>query len=151
VRGLVERFRRRRLPKRVAVFPRHENADAQEELVARFFDKERHEERIATEERIADLARFATGREPEILIVCPAREMQLKEVHTHVRWPGVDGVRPLAEFAERVPRLADLERSYRDLWKMYVFADVDEPELLAKIGEIAAAEIPGARNVYRTG
>jgi hypothetical protein len=149
VRSLVERFRTRKLPKRVCVFPRYENAEAQEELVARYFDKQRLAERAAVEAKIADLARFATGREPEILVVCPARAMQLKEAETHVRWPGVEGVRPLSEFAERVPRLADLERSYRDLWKLYVFADVDEPELLARIGEIAAAEFPGARNLYR--
>jgi hypothetical protein len=149
VRNLVDRFRNRRLPKRVCVFPRYENAQAQEQLVSRFFDKERHVERAEVEARIADLVRFATGVEPEILIVCPAREMQLKEAQTHVRWPGVDGVRPLAEFAERVPRLADLERSYRDLWKFYVFADAADPEMLAKIGEIAQGEFSGATNVYR--
>ena len=36
-----------------------------------------------------------------------------------------------------MPRLADLERSYRDLWKFYVFADTQDPALLAKICEQA--------------
>ena len=147
--SLVERFERRRLPKRVCVFPRRANLEAQSQLVERYFAKDRQQARAEVESRIADLVRFATGKEIEILITCPARSMQLKEAATHVRWPGEDGVRPLSHYASRVPRLADLEESYRDLWKFYVFADETDPRLLAKIGEIAAAEFPGATNVYR--
>lgn len=151
VRSLVARFRERRLPKRACVFTRRESEAAQDELVARYFARERHAERAAVEERIADLVRFATGREIEILVVCPARRMQLKEAQTHVRWPGRDGVHPLSQFASQVPRLADLERSYRDLWKFYVFADTEDPVLLARVAEIAAGEFPNARNLYRPG
>ncbi len=146
--ALVEHFEQRRLPKRVCVFPRYENQDAQDGLVERYFAKDKQKERAAVETRIQDLVHFATGKRVEILVTCPARKMQLKEVRTHVRWPGVDGVHPLSEFGARVPRLADLEKSYRDLWKFYVFADVDQPDTLAKIAEIAAGEFPGARNVY---
>jgi len=149
LRSLVARFRERRLPKRACVFTRRESEAAQDELVARYFARERHAERAAVEERIADLVRFATGREVEILVVCPARRMQLKEAQTHVRWPGREGVHPLSEFAQQVPRLADLERSYRDLWKFYVFADSDDEKLLARVAEIAADEFPGARNLYQ--
>jgi HD superfamily phosphohydrolase len=149
LRSLVTRFRERRLPKRACVFTRRESEAAQDELVARYFARELHAERAAVEARIADLVRFATGREIEILVVCPARRMQLKEAQTHVRWPGREGVHPLSEFADQVPRLADLERSYRDLWKFYVFADTDDEKLLARVAEIAAGEFPGARNVYR--
>ncbi|MFO1010795.1 MAG: hypothetical protein U1F29_12090 [Planctomycetota bacterium] len=53
--------------------------------------------------------------------------------------------------AERVPRAADLERSHRDLWKLDVFADTAEPELLAKVQDVAAEEFRGATNVYRVG
>jgi HD superfamily phosphohydrolase len=149
LRALVERFVQRRLPKRACVFPRLENEAVQEDLVARYFDRRRAAERAAVEERLADLVRFATGREVEILVYCPAARMQLKEAQTHVRWPGVEGLHPLSEFAERVPRLADLERSYRDLWKFYVFADTSDAALLARIAEIAQGEFPHARNVYR--
>jgi hypothetical protein len=149
LRALVERFVQRRLPKRACVFPRLENEAVQEDLVARYFDRRRAAERAAVEERLADLVRFATGREVEILVYCPAARMQLKEAETHVRWPGVEGLHPLSEFAERVPRLADLERSYRDLWKFYVFADTADAALLARIAEIAQGEFPHARNVYR--
>jgi HD superfamily phosphohydrolase len=149
IRRLVESFRRRRLFKRACVYPRYANAAAQDELVARFFDGEHRDERAAVEERITDLVRFATGRRIEIVLYCPAARMQLKEVETHVRWPGEKGVLPLSAYADRVPRLADLERSYRDLWKFYVFADTDDAALLSKIQEIAIAELSPANNVYR--
>jgi hypothetical protein len=74
--------------------------------------------------------------------------MQLKEARMHVRWPGAGELKPLASFAERVPRLADLERSYRNLWKFYVFADTDDPELLAKVREVAMTEFAQATNAY---
>ncbi|MCE9593306.1 MAG: HD domain-containing protein, partial [Planctomycetes bacterium] len=149
IRSAVERFRTRKLPKRACVFTRYENEAVQEELVTRYFAREGQPNRQAVEERITDLVRFATGKTVEIIVTCPAKRMQLKEALTHVRWPGESAVRPLAEFAAKVPRLADLERSYRQLWKFYVFADTDDPKLLLKIGEIAAKEFPGATNLYR--
>jgi hypothetical protein len=149
IANLTQRFRRRRLPKRACVFPRYENRSVQDELVRRFFSPGAHGERNAVEQRIADLVRFATGREVEIMLHCPAARMQLKEVETHVRWPGQAEIRPLSSFAERLPRLLDLERSYRDLWKFYVFADCTDPTLLRRIQELALAEFPGVRNVYR--
>lgn len=146
--AVVRRFRERRLPKRACVFPRYENAEVQEELVRRYFSTGGAAARREAEERIADLVRFATGREVEPIVYCPAKTMQLKEARIHVRWPGEGAVRPLAELAERVPRLADLERSYRDLWKFYVFADTADPALLAKVQEIAVQEFAQATNVY---
>ena len=149
VRGLVSRFRGRRLLKRACVFPRYENEGVQEELVARYFDRGAQARRVELEARIADLVRFATGRTVEIIAYCPAAHMQLKEAQTHVRWPGETRVRPLSEFADRVPRLADLERSYRNLWKFYVFADTSDPALLQKVQDVAVEEFAGAVNVYR--
>ena len=90
---------------------------------------------------------------PAVMIYCPAARMQLKEVQTHVRWPGAEAVQPLSVYAEHVPRLADLERAYRNLWKFYVFADTTDPELLRRVQAVALEEFgsdfPGARNVYR--
>ena len=103
----------------------------------------------AIEERISDLVRFATGKRIQVMLHCPAARMQLKEAATHVRWPGEGGIRRLSDLADRIPRLADLERSYRDLWKFYVFADTSDPRLLAKVQEVALGEFPGVRNVYR--
>jgi uncharacterized protein len=149
IAGLCRRFRERRLPKRACVFPRHENREQQDELVARYFAPEAREARGRVEERIADLVHFATGERVEVMLHCPAKRMQLKEAATHVRWPGASAVQPLSAFAERVPRLADLERAYRELWKFYVFADTSDPRLLRKVQEVAIGEFPGARNVYR--
>jgi uncharacterized protein len=149
VRDLCVRFRERRLPKRACVFPRYENRAQQDELVARYFAPEARAQRSAVEDRIADLVRFATGRRVEVMLHCPAARMQLKEAHTHVRWPGSAGVQPLSAFVDRIPRLADLERAYRDLWKFYVLADTSDPVLLRKVQELALGEFPGAKNVYR--
>jgi HD superfamily phosphohydrolase len=150
IRNLLDGFRRRRLPKRACVFPRYANDEAQEALVARFFARDRAEERANVEARIADVVRFATGKRVEIIVYCPAARMQLKEVQTHVRWPGEGGgLEPLSVFADRVPRLADLERGYRDLWKFYVFADTSDTAVLRKVQEAALAELEGASNVYR--
>ena len=148
VTALCDGFRSRRLYKRACVFPRYQNEEFQTELVARFFAEGGAANRREAEERIADLVRFATGSEVDIIVYCPARRMQLKEARIHVRWPGEEGVHPLARFAERVPRLSDLERSYRDLWKFYVFADTDDPALLAKVREIAVDELGQATNAY---
>jgi HD superfamily phosphohydrolase len=148
VRGLVTRFRERRLPKRACVFPRYENAEQQEELVARYFAPGGARARLGLEARIADLTRFATGRNVDVIVYCPARAMQLKEAGMHVRWPGIGGVAPLSQHASRVPRLGDLERGYRDLWKFYVFADTLDAAVLQKVQEIAEAELKPAVNVY---
>lgn len=151
VRALVTAFRGRQLYKRACVFPRYENEAVQESLVQRFFAPGGAARRRAVEERIADLVRFATGRTVRLIVYCPAQRMQLKEARTHVRWPGEAGVHPLSKFAERVPRLADLERSYRALWKFYVLADTREPELLARVQTIAQQEFSEATNAYSTG
>jgi len=149
IRALIASFRGRRLLKRACVFPRYENQGAQEELVSRYFARGRHAERQALEERISSAVRRSAGRDVEVIVYCPAAHMQLKEVATHVRWPAHDEVRPLAAFGERVPRLADLERSYRDLWKFYVFAGTADPALLREIQRVSVKELAGATNVYR--
>ncbi len=141
-------FRERRLAKRACVFPRYENEAAQNDLVGRFFSVGSHTERSRVEERIADLVRFASGETVEIFLYCPAARMQLKEVQTHVRWPGSKEIRPLSEYFDRVPRLADLEQSYRNLWKFYVFADTRDARLLRLVQKAVQEEIPGAKNVY---
>ena len=92
--------------------------------------------------------RFATGKHVRVIVYCPAQRMQLKEARIHVLWPGAESVQRLSDFADRVPRLLDLENSYRNLWKFYVFADTTDPALLAKVAEIAQQEFGEATNVY---
>lgn len=151
VAGLVGRFRERRLYKRACVYPRYENAGVQEQLIEKYFAPGGARARIEAEARIRDLVKFATGRDVDVIVYCPAQRMQLKEARMHVRWPGAAKLAPLSEFAARVPRLADLERSYRDLWKFYVFADTADVGLLGKVQEAAREEFPGAVNVYAVG
>lgn len=148
VRDLVARFQERRLYKRACVFPAYENEEVQAGLVERFFAAGGGEARALVEGRIEETVRFATGQDVNVIVYCPAKEMQLKEARIHVRWPGEEGVQPLSNFADRVPRLDDLERSYRDLWKFYVLCDSGRPDVLRKVQEVAAKEFPGARNVY---
>jgi HD superfamily phosphohydrolase len=152
VEDCVRRFRDRRLYKRVCVIPRYGNEAAQEALVKRFFAPGATgggTVRADVEARIEDLVRFATGREVHVILYCPAHTMQLKEARIHVRWPGEPRVRPLSDFADKVPRLGDLETSYRNLWKFYVLADSKDRDVLRKVQEIALAELPGVTNVYR--
>jgi uncharacterized protein len=148
VQRLVQRFKRRQLYKRACVFPRYENESVQGSLVARYFAAGGSRARAEAEARITDLVRFASGKLVDVIVYCPAQKMQLKEARMHVRWPGIDEVEPLSSFSARVPRLSDLERSYRDLWKFYVFADTSDPALLSKVQEVARQEFSGATNVY---
>jgi uncharacterized protein len=148
VRRLVDRVRRRRLHKRAAVYPRPQNAAVQEDLVKRFFARDKAAARAEAEARLADLVRFATGEAVDVIVYCPAARMQLKEAQTHVLWPGESRPRPLSEQASRVPRLADLERSYRDLWKFYVLVDSDSEQVLAAARRAAAEEFGEAKSAY---
>jgi uncharacterized protein len=145
---LLARFRSRRLLKRACVFPLYANRAGQESLLARFFAPGRHAERAAFEGEVrARLA--ARGLAPPIvLLYCPARHMQLKEAATHVRFPGADAIRPLADYAARIGHLAELERAYRDLWKLYVLAGTDDRAVLAAVAEVVAELLPDATNVY---
>jgi hypothetical protein len=151
IERLLLGVRERRLFKRAAVFPLRGNEHVQADLVAKYFARDAAPRRHAAEARIADAARFATGRDIDVLVYCPAAKMQLKEAQTHVRWPGTPDPRPLAHFASQVPRLTDLERAYKSLWKFYVFADTNDPAVLAKVQAVALEEFAGATNAYRVG
>lgn len=149
VKGFVDRYRARKLLKRACVYPLTQNRAVADEFVERFFAKGRHAERAAAERRIADAVELAMGRRDlEIVIYCPRRSMQLKEARLHVKWPGESAVRPLSDFAQYTPRLKDLEESYRNLWKFYVFCSSDEPAVLEKVREVCALEFPHATNTY---
>lgn len=148
IRELLSRFRHRRLYKRACVFPAYENEAVQEQLVERFFAGGGAKERENVERRIEDAVHFATGRNPHVIVYCPAKHMQLKEARIHVRWPGKEGVLPLAHFGDRIPRLADLERSYKNLWKFYVFCSDSDPTVLAQVQAVAQSEFSEACNVY---
>lgn len=139
----ADRFRRRQLLKRVLVLPAYANAAVQEELLARFFAPGRAEERLRWEaEREAEAARVL-GCDLDVVLYCPARTMQLKEARTLVRMPdGGDAIRPLSDFADRVPRLRDLEASYPRLWKAYVLTSETDLEIRRRLQELCLAALP---------
>lgn len=151
MRRLIDDFRARRLPKRACIFPAYRNRGIQEQVIAEFFAPGRHEARAAKEAKIAERVRKETKQEVEIILYCPAREMQLKEAKIHVLWPGEAKVRPLRDFAAEIQRLGDLEQSYRNLWKFYLFSSSSEPNVVRAIQKVAAEEFPGAENVYEAG
>ncbi|HPF13829.1 MAG: HD domain-containing protein [Planctomycetes bacterium] len=148
VRELLQRFRNRQLYKRACVFPAYENEAVQQKLVERFFAAGGAKEREAVEQRIEDAVHFATGKHTHVIVYCPAKHMQLKEARIHVKWPGELGVFPLARFGDRVPRLADLERGYKNLWKFYVLCSDSDPAILDQVQRVSQAEFAGVRNVY---
>jgi HD superfamily phosphohydrolase len=147
-RELLQRFRSRRLLKRACVFPLDVNRAVQDELLDRFFAPGRQGERVDFEASVAGALRQRNVDPPIIALYCPARHMQLKEAATHVRFPRSDDIRPLSMYGSQVPHLGELERAYRDLWKMYLLAGTDDHKTLSLIGEIVAELLPRARNVY---
>jgi HD superfamily phosphohydrolase len=147
-RDLIAALQTRKLLKRACVWPLDANRGVQQQLLDRFFAPGQFVERQKFEREVRQRLRKA-GHEPVVVqLYCPSRKMQLKEAATHVRFPGADAIRPLADFADRVPRLGDLERSYRDLWKLYLFAGSDDADVLTAIAKIAAELLPTAVNVY---
>ena len=68
------------------------------------------------------------GENVDVMLYCPKRRMQLKEVKTLVRFPGAgERTLPLDSFAADIPRLRDMADSYPRLWKLYVFTSVEGP------------------------
>lgn len=145
---LLGRYRSRRLLKRACVYPLYANRAAQARLLARFFAPGQLAERSAFETALRERLTARGHKPPIVLLYCPARQMQLKEAATHVRFPGPGDIRPLATFADQLPHLAELERAYRDLWKLYVLAGSDDPAVLRAVAEAAAELLPEAVNVY---
>ncbi|MFQ5504765.1 MAG: HD domain-containing protein, partial [Planctomycetota bacterium] len=146
---LLERLRRRRLLKRVAVFPFHLNAHVQEELIGRFFSPGSAERRRAWEGEREQEINERFDAPARVLLYCPGRRMQLKEVETCVRFPGAAVPMPLSRFRERLPRIADLESSYLRLWRFYVFTTAGDAERRSFLQERVREAMPGAVDGYR--
>jgi len=146
---LLARFRSRRLLKRCGVYPLAQNQESQEALIDRFFAPGRHEARLDLERQIEAAAKRRLGRDVDVMLYCPARRMQLKEARIHVRFPGEGRVRPLADFADQIPRLKDLEDGYRNLWKFYVLSSEEDADGIRVLQGLLEDQLPGATNVYR--
>lgn len=143
LRRMHQAFARRQLPKRVLVLPAYLNGAVQDELIDTYFRPGAPETRFAWEAETEALAREELGIETDLIMYCPARRMQLKEARTLVRMPGTDGEpRPLLEYAEELPGMAHLQRSYLRLWKLYVFCSTPEPAQRKQLAELCLARLP---------
>lgn len=146
----VARFRRRALLKRVLVLPYYQNQTVQDELLATWFTPGQPEARFAWEAAIEREAQRTFGQAVDVVMYCPKRRMQLKEAKTLVRFPGAgDHTLPLDAFSEQIPRLADLAQSYPRMWKLYVFASVEDKSMRRRLQEMCLAMLPkGCRNAF---
>ena len=147
----IARFARRALPKRVLVLPYYLNQGVQDELLRTYFTPGKPEARFAWEKELEAQAQSAFGKELDVIMYCPARTMQLKEARTLVRLPGSgERILPLGEFAELLPRLADLQLSYPRLWKLYVFCSEEDKGLRRRLQEMCLDALPeGSENALR--
>ncbi len=147
----VRRFRRRELPKRVLVLPFYRNEGVQQQLLDEYFAPGRQDARFAWEQALEREALRVFGRPLDLLLYCPARQMQLKEAKTLVRFPG-EGERtlPLDAFAADIPRLADLSAAYPRMWKLYVFTSEPDKTVRRQLQEMCLAALPaGCQNALR--
>lgn len=147
----VEAYRARRLPKRAAVYPVYANEEVQKELLDRFFGVGSADSRRDTERQLTDRLEVETGQRVPVLLYCPGGHMQLKSARLLVHWPGRDGLAPLNDFRQEVPRLGDLEQAYQRMWKFYVLALTDDPSVLRVLGGLCQDQFPGATNLLTTG
>ncbi|MHC5070443.1 MAG: HD domain-containing protein [Planctomycetota bacterium] len=146
-----QRFARRQLRKRALVLPLYLNRDVQENLLETYFARSKPEARFTWETQMEARARRAFGRDLDVIMHCPARHMQLKEARTLVKLPGSgDRTLPLADFADDIPRLQDLQESYLRLWKLYVFTSATDREVRRGLQEMCLEALPkGCRNALR--
>ena len=146
---LLDRLGARRLFKRVSVFPYADNRDVQAELLERFFSPKAATGRRAWEREREDEFAERFGRRETVLLYCPSRKMQLKEVGTLVRFPGEDQLQALSNFRDRLPRIADLEESYLRLWKVYALTSATDPDERLFLQSRIRASLPDAHDAYR--
>ncbi len=146
---LLDRLAARRLLKRVSVFPYADNRDVQAALLERFFSPKAADSRRAWEREREDEFAERFGRRETVLLYCPSRRMQLKEVGTLVRFPGEDELHPLSRFRDQLPRIADLEESYLRLWKVYALTTAIDPEERVFLQSRIRASLPDAHDAYR--
>jgi HD superfamily phosphohydrolase len=150
LRRFVARYRRRALPKRVAVLPLYQNQHVQDELLRTYFAPGRPEARFQWEAEMERQAQRAFGQAVDVILYCPKRRMQLKEAKTLVRFPGAgERTLPLDLFAEQIPRLRDLAESYPRLWKLYVFSSLEDRDQRRALQTMCMAALPaGCRNAF---
>ena len=136
-------FSKRVLPKRVCIFPRYLNKERQEKVIENFFYPGKRKIRREWEEK----AEKELGTGESLILYCPRKTMQLKETSMLVKMPKQE-LKTLSSLASRFPRVKDLENSYMDLWKLYLFCISNNPMSLDKARQIGEKLLPDLKNAY---
>jgi HD superfamily phosphohydrolase len=114
VARLAAALKGRRLHKRVYVLTRRIGEERRRQFVARY-----HNSAAGREEAEEHLTRRLRLRPGELIVYCPALEMQFKEAEVRVR---VDPGAPRSLASLGIAEVAVLRDRYQDLWRFYVFA-----------------------------
>jgi hypothetical protein len=140
-------LKRRQLPKRAAVYPVYANAQAQEELVAKYFGAGSANHRRKVESKMTAELYKLTGRLIPFMLYCPSSKMQLKQAKMMVHWPGDNNLTRLSEHSNKVPRLLDIEQSYGRMWKFYVHVLGADDQEMKLARQICSQFFPEVNNV----
>ncbi len=143
-RAFAKLFMKRELPKRAGVYPAYLNRHIQDGLVERFFTPGNRKSRREWEEKVER----ELGGNHAVILYCPRRTMQLKETSMLVKMPRSHDLKTLSSLSSEFPRIKDLENSYANLWKLYLFCTSRDEKVLEKAGKIGLQMLPGARNAY---
>jgi len=149
LRMFIDAYTSRRLPKRAAVYPAYANRQSQADLIARFFGAGSSQARREVEDRLTNSLEAQTGIRSQVLLYCPAGNMQLKSARMLVHWPGQDELSPLNDFRDQVPRLSDLEQAYQRMWKFYVLVMSDDVQQINALSGLCAQEFSNSVNLLR--
>lgn len=127
----------RRIYKRAYVLTRQVGTEFKANLVRLY-----HEHVDARAEAEALLCTRCRLKPGDLIIYCPAADMQLKEANVLLK-TSADAPRPLSKL--NVPEVAVMRENYRNLWRFYVFLS---PAKISKIREVSEAceELFGCEN-----
>ena len=137
VRKLSDCLASRRVYKRAYVLTRRIGAEQKLRLVERFHE---HIEARAEAERI--LTKSCRLREGDIIVYCPAANMQLKEANVRLKTSD-DMPRPLSSL--EVPEVAVMRENYQNLWRFYIFLHPQQADKITAVSH-ACEEYFGLAN-----
>ena len=126
IKKLLSCLASRRLYKRAYVLTRQVDQEFKDRLVAQYH--EHIEARAEAEAILCQRCHIAPG---DLIIYCPAANMQLKEANVLLKINS-DVPRPLSNM--NVPEVAVMRENYRNLWRFYVFLN---PKQFGKIRRVS--------------
>lgn len=128
IRSLLQALAARQIYKRAYVLTRRIGSLAERQLVARYHVSSAS--RQAAEEELCGLLNFKPG---ELIIYCPAAEMQLKEAEVLIK---IDPQGPRSLASLKLPEVEVLREKHRNLWRFYVLVAPKRLSRLKKISQV---------------